>query len=196
MTPAPTFLDTLAELQSVLEASKSLAGPIEETARVVISVLLVGGKILTCGNGGSAADALHLSEELVGRYKADRRSLPAICLNADGTVLTCIANDYGYEQVFARQISGLGAAGDVLVAFSTSGHSPNVLAALRRARKLGITTILLTGKDGGPASKVSDHALIVPSPVTARIQEVHTLILHQWLEVVDACDWSQTPSHD
>jgi len=196
MTPAPTFLDTLAELQSVLEASKSLAGPIEETARAVISVLLVGGKILTCGNGGSAADALHLSEELVGRYKADRRSLPAICLNADGTVLTCIANDYGYEQVFARQISGLGAAGDVLVAFSTSGHSPNVLAALRRARKLGITTILLTGKDGGPASKVSDHALIVPSPVTARIQEVHTLILHQWLEVVDACDWSQTPSHD
>ncbi len=196
MTPVPTLLDSLAELQAVLQACRDLVGTVEETSRCIISTLRSGGKILTCGNGGSAADALHLTEELTGRYKTERRSLAAICLNADVTALTCIANDYGYEEVFARQVSGLGAAGDVLVAFSTSGNSPNVVAALRRARAAGITTILLGGKDGGPASLACDHAVIVPSQTTARIQEVHTLILHQWLEAVDAVDWRQIGGED
>ena len=190
MIPAPTFLESSAELQSVLQSCQALAGRIEETSRILVSTLQRGAKLLTCGNGGSAADALHLSEELVGRYQTDRRSLPAICLNADVTALTCIANDYGYEQIFSRQVSSLGAAGDVLVVFSTSGQSPNILAALHRARERGLTTLLLGGKDGGPARELCDHALIVPSQTTARIQEVHTLILHQWLEAVDAVDWA------
>jgi D-sedoheptulose 7-phosphate isomerase len=190
LIPAPTFLESTAELQSVLHSCHALASQVEQTSRLIVSTLQRGGKILTCGNGGSAADALHLSEELVGRYKIDRRSLPAICLNADVTALTCIANDYGYDQIFARQVSGLSAAGDVLVVFSTSGQSPNVLAALQRARELRVTSILLGGKDGGPAREACDHPVIVPSHTTARIQEVHTLILHQWLEAVDAADWS------
>jgi D-sedoheptulose 7-phosphate isomerase len=189
VTPAPTFLQSLAELQAALDASRALAAQVEETSRLLIATLQRGGKVLTCGNGGSAADALHLSEELVGRYKAERRSLPAICLNADVTALTCIANDYGYDEIFARQVAGLGAAGDLLVAFSTSGKSPNVLAAFRRARDLGLATVLLGGKDGGPARDACHHALIVPSHTTARIQEIHTLILHQWLEAVEAVAW-------
>lgn len=189
MTLYNTFSETLAELESVLKAARSLDERVEATGQLLVKALQEGGKVLTCGNGGSAADALHLSEELVGRYKSERRSLPAICLNADVTALTCIANDYGYEQVFSRQVSGLGAAGDVFVGFSTSGQSPNVLTAMRRAKVMGLTTILLAGKDGGPASDECDHALIVPSQTTARIQEVHTVILHQWLEAVEAVQW-------
>lgn len=189
VNPHPSFDELLRELQGVLDACSGFAPVVEAAGRAILSCLLSGGKLLTCGNGGSAADALHLAEELVGRYRNERRALPAVCLNADVTALTCIANDYGYEQVFSRQVEGLGRPGDVLVSFTTSGNSPNVLAAMATASRLGLDTIVLSGKDGGKASGKCAFELIVPSRNTARIQEVHTLILHQWLEMIDATDW-------
>lgn len=174
----------------MLAASASLAPAVTAAGECILKSLKEGGKLLTCGNGGSAADALHLAEELVGRYLRERRALPAICLAADTTALTCIGNDYGFDQVFARGVEAFGRKGDVLVAFSTSGNSPNVLNAFASARRLGVITVLLSGKDGGKARAQCDHALIVPSKNTARIQEVHTLILHQWLEAIDAHEWA------
>jgi D-sedoheptulose 7-phosphate isomerase len=185
----PKFLDSLTELQAVLVACRMLAPAVERTSRALIESIQNGGKILTCGNGGSAADALHLAEELVGRYYIERRALPGLCLNADPTAITCICNDYGYENVFSRGVEALGRRGDVLVGFTTSGNSANVLAAFRAAAKAGITTILLAGRDGGNARDLCDHQVIVPCHNTARIQEVHTLVLHQWLEDIDATVW-------
>ena len=185
-----TFSQSLHELRDVLQAASALEPSVQQAADLIVLALQQGKKLLTCGNGGSAADALHLAEELVGRYKAERRGLPAICFSADVTALTCIGNDYGYEATFSRQIEALGKSGDVLVGFSTSGNSLNVIAAFAKAKSLGISTIFLGGKDGGAAAGTCDLEIIVPSTTTARIQEVHTLILHQWLEVIDATDWS------
>lgn len=185
----PDFRTSLTELRGVLDACAMIAPAVEAVGAAITASLLRGGKLLTCGNGGSAADALHLAEELVGRYSRERRALPALCLNADPTAITCICNDYGYEQVFSRGVEALGKAGDVLVGFTTSGNSTNVLAAFRAAAARGITTVLLAGRDGGKARGLCDHQIIVPSHNTARIQEVHTLILHQWLEIIDATDW-------
>src|SRR5438876_2487544 len=123
----------------------------ERIAAVAVQTLRAGGKILSCGNGGSAADAMHLAEELIGRYRSNRRSLPGVCLTADATALTCIANDFGFDEVFARQVEGLGAKGDLLVCFSTSGNSPNILRALDVARPRSVRTVALLGKDGGQA---------------------------------------------
>ena len=184
------FRDSLRELSGVLASSVALDYAVERAGDAILASLRRGGKILTCGNGGSAADALHLAEELVGRYKGDRRPFAAVCLNADVTALTCIANDYGYDRIFSRQVEALGRPGDVLVGFSTSGKSPNVLAAFHQARSMGVTTICLSGKDGGSIKGLCDHEIIVPSFTTARIQEVHTLILHQWLETIEETDWS------
>jgi phosphoheptose isomerase len=156
------------------------------TGQAILACLKSGGKILSCGNGGSAADAMHLTEELVGKYSAPRRALPAICFSADPTALTCIGNDYGYEQVFSRQVEAFARPGDILVGFTTSGNSPNVLAAFTAAKHAGALTILVGGKDGGRARGLCDFELIVPSSNGARIQEVHTLILHSWLDLVDA----------
>ncbi|MEO8614624.1 MAG: SIS domain-containing protein [Luteolibacter sp.] len=189
MSTPPSFSDSLAELQSVLTACGCLSESVAAAGEAIVSCLRAGNKLITCGNGGSAADALHLSEELVGRYQVDRPPLPAICLSSDVTALTCIANDYGYDQIFARQVRALGKSGDVFVGFTTSGNSPNVLAAFEQARARGLETILLSGKNGGKANGTCDHEIIVPSANTARIQEVHTLVLHQWLEGIDACDW-------
>jgi phosphoheptose isomerase len=187
-----TFLYSAAvsELIEALNSSLFMESVIAETSSVIINSIHNGGKLLTCGNGGSAADALHLAEELVGRYSRERRALPAICLNSDVTALTCIGNDYGYDYVFSRQVEALGRINDVLVGFSTSGNSPNVLSAFVKAKEYGITTILLSGKDGGKAKDICDYNLVVPSENTARIQEIHTLILHQWLEEIDVTDWS------
>ncbi|MCS6243250.1 MAG: D-sedoheptulose 7-phosphate isomerase [Opitutus sp.] len=190
----PAFIESLEELRSVLTASTVLAPVVTTVGEAILASLRQGGKLLTCGNGGSAADALHLAEELVGRYKIERRALPAICLNSDVTALTCIGNDYGYDAIFARQVEALGRRGDVLVGFTTSGNSANVLAAFAAARARGITTVLLSGKDGGKARTQCDYPIIVPSATTARIQEVHTLVLHQWLEAIDAADWTQLPA--
>jgi phosphoheptose isomerase len=184
------FSTSVNELIDVLTESLALEDAITLTGSVIIDAIKSGGKLLTCGNGGSAADALHLSEELVGRYQAERRGLPAICLNSDVTAITCIGNDYGYDQIFSRQVEALGRPKDVLVGFTTSGNSQNILSAFIKAKEYGITTMLLSGKDGGRAKGVCDYELIVPSNNTARIQEIHTLILHQWLEVIDAADWT------
>ena len=179
----PTLLE---ELIATLEACRPLAPAIAATGREIRDALAAGHRIYTAGNGGSAADAMHLAEELIGRFDKERPSLPAVALCADATVLTCIANDYGFERVFSRQIEGLGQPGDILVVFSTSGKSANLLAALRTARDRGLRTIAVLGKDGGPAAPLADHALVVPSRTTARIQEVHTFILHAWLTLVEA----------
>lgn len=184
-----TFSETLTELVAAAEASKMLDGTMDRSTRAILGTLRAGGKVLSCGNGGSATDAQHLVEELVGRYKGDRPSLPGICLCADVSVLTCIGNDYGYDRVFARQVESLAARGDVLVAFTTSGNSPNIVEALRTAKDRGVTAILVTGKDGGKARAHCDIALIVPSDTTARIQEIHTAILHHWLEAVERQTW-------
>ena len=184
------YSTSVSELIEVLKSSLLLEDTINKTSTIIIESILKGGKLLTCGNGGSAADALHLSEELVGRYSKERRGLPAICLNSDVTALTCIGNDYGYDRVFSRQVEALGKANDVLVGFTTSGNSSNVLAAFLKAKEYGIITIMLSGKDGGKSKNICDFELIVPSSNTARIQEVHTLILHQWLEKIDIADWT------
>ncbi|MEF3274501.1 MAG: SIS domain-containing protein [Chloroflexus sp.] len=180
-----SFQSQLDEAIDVLQACRSLTPAIDRIVALASKALLAGSTLYTAGNGGSAADALHLAEELIGRYRSNRRPLPAICLNADIGALTCIANDFGYDEIFARQLAALGKAGDVLVVFSTSGNSPNILNALRTARTKGITSIALLGKDGGAARALADHALVVPSANTARIQEVHTLILHAICEAVE-----------
>lgn len=187
-----TFQSSVTELQAVLAAASKIGPPVESAGRAIVRALLAGNKLMTCGNGGSAADSLHLAEELVGRYAIERRALPALCLNADPTAITCICNDYGYERVFSRGVEALGKPGDVLVGFTTSGNSANVIAAFEAAAARGVTTILLTGKSGGRARGTCDHEIIVPSDNTARIQEVHTLVLHQWLEAIDATEWPDT----
>ena len=167
---------------SLTAQSAKLAG----IADVIISALESGGKVMTIGHGGSAADALHMSEELLGRFDADRRPLPAVSLVADPTLLTCIANDYGFAHVFSRQVEGLGKPGDILVVFSTSGNGEGIRRAIEAARKKGVVTIGFLGKSGGEAVDLCEHALVVDSQSTARVQEVHTLILHLILEQVDA----------
>lgn len=183
-------LTQIKEIAEVVQATEKLAPEIEAAGRQLISLLRAGGKILTCGNGGSATDALHLAEEFVGRYKGERRALPAICLSADVSVLTCIANDYGFEAVFSRAVEALGQPGDALVGITTSGNSENIIRALETARARGMTTFLLAGKDGGRAQGTCDHEIIVPSQTTARIQEIHTLVLHCWLELVEGEVWA------
>jgi phosphoheptose isomerase len=189
--PNSTFQSSITELRAVLTDALAMGSAVESAGRAIVDSLLSGNKLLTCGNGGSAADALHLSEELVGRYSVERRALPAVCLNADPTAITCICNDYGYEKVFSRGVEALGKPGDVLVGFTTSGNSVNVIAAFEAAKKLGVTTVLVSGKSGGSAAGTCDYEIIVPSENTARIQEVHTLVLHQWLEAIDATTWPE-----
>ncbi len=174
-----TLVDTVNDCASGIAV-------VAEMAQAVVATLQSGGKVLTAGNGGSAADALHMAEEFVGRYAKDRVSLPAIALCADATALTCIGNDYGFDALFARQVEGLGRAGDILVVFTTSGNSRNLLLALEVAKRKGMKTIAFLGKDGGVCRGKADWEWIVPSTVTARVQEMHTWALHGILECVDA----------
>ncbi|GAA3235054.1 SIS domain-containing protein [Nonomuraea helvata] len=164
----------------------ALLPAVEAAADLLIEAFTRGGTLYTLGNGGSAADAQHLTGELVGHYKRDRRPLPAVTLTTDATVMTCIANDYSYEDVFARQVSALARPGDVVAAFTTSGNSPNVVSALEAAQTNGAVTVLFGGGDGGAAAKFADRLLLVPSSETPRIQEIHTLMLHMISEKVDA----------
>jgi D-sedoheptulose 7-phosphate isomerase len=186
----PEFCEILIEqhrtLMETVRRAEAAVEIVAAMARVVIDALQAGGKILTAGNGGSAADALHMAEEFVGRYAKDRVSLPAVALCADATALTCIGNDYGFDALFARQVEGLGRAGDVLVIFTTSGNSKNLLLAMEVAKKKGMRTIAFLGKEGGACRGKADLEWIVPSAVTARVQELHTWALHGILECVDA----------
>lgn len=145
-----------------------------------------GCRILVCGNGGSAADAQHFAAELSGRYVKERRALAGIALTTDTSVLTAVSNDYGFDHVFSRQVEALGRPGDLLVGISTSGNSANVLRAVESAKDLGLKTLGLLGCDGGKLKDLCDDALVVPSPVTARVQEVHQMIYHFWCEIIDA----------
>jgi D-sedoheptulose 7-phosphate isomerase len=176
----------LDDLIATLGRFRALLPTVEAAGNEIKRAIKNGNKLLTAGNGGSAADALHLAEELVGRFNKERPSLPAIALCADPTLLTCIGNDYGFDFVYSRQVEGLGRPGDVLVVFTTSGKSPNVINALHAAKARQLKTIAVLGKDGGPAKGIADYELIVPSNSTARIQEVHTFILHSWLTLLEA----------
>jgi D-sedoheptulose 7-phosphate isomerase len=161
-------------------------GPgIVQAASMVAGCLEAGGKILFCGNGGSAADSQHLAAEFVGHFILDRKALPAIALTTDSSILTAVGNDYSFEQVFSRQIQALGRPGDVAVGISTSGQSPNVLAAMREARRLGLKTIGIAGKDGGALAKCVDIPIVVSSANTARIQECHLTIGHLICEMAE-----------
>jgi D-sedoheptulose 7-phosphate isomerase len=158
---------------------------LERAAVVIGAALANGGQVLSFGNGGSATDAQHLAGELVGRFLKERRALAAVALTADSAILTCLGNDYGFETVFARQVEALGRRGDVAVGITTSGASANVTRALIAAKDRGMTTIALTGKDGGETGRVADVHLNVPSPSTPRVQEVHRTILHVLCELIE-----------
>ena len=158
---------------------------LERLTEAVHRTLVAGGKVLACGNGGSAADAQHFVAELVGRYLEERRPLAALALNTDAAVLTCVSNDYDYERVFARQVEALARPGDLLLAITTSGRSPNVLRALETAGRLGLETAALLGRDGGPARALARIAIVVPHDETARIQECHGLMIHLMCEALD-----------
>jgi D-sedoheptulose 7-phosphate isomerase len=159
---------------------------IERAAQLICQTLREGHKLLLCGNGGSAADAQHIAAELVGRYERQRRAWPAIALTTDTSALTALGNDYGYAEIFARQVEALAQRGDLLVAISTSGDSPNVLKAVERAREKGCRTIALTGAGGGQLAPACDEAVIIPSTRTSRVQEAHITIGHLWCEMIDA----------
>jgi D-sedoheptulose 7-phosphate isomerase len=178
---------------TALSAAERLGPDAERAGTMMRDALRGGGTLFFCGNGGSAADAQHLTGELIGRYKRERRPLPAVTLSTDATVTTCIANDYAYDEVFSRQVRALARPGDVVAGFSTSGTSPNVVRAMGQARIQGVATVLFAGGDGGAALQHSDHALVVPSTATARIQEMHTLMLHMISETVDAWAAGEEP---
>ncbi len=161
------------------------AEQIVKVAELIVASLQSGGKILLFGNGGSATDASHIAAEFVGRYDRDRMPLSALALGTDMAAMTCIANDYEFADIFARQIIGLGRKGDVAVAISTSGHSPNVLKAVEAARREGITTVAWTGKGGGKLAALVEYPFVVPSNVTARIQECHITLGHVLCELVE-----------
>jgi D-sedoheptulose 7-phosphate isomerase len=179
-----------ASLKQHIEVFRKLSDgeieQIEKCADVIFAAVSSGKKILICGNGGSAADAQHIAAEFVGRYETERRGLPAIALTTDTSALTALSNDYGFERIFSRQVEALASKGDVLISFSTSGNSPNVIAAVMKAREIGCKTIGLTGMDGKKLASLCDACILVPSRRTARIQEAHITIGHIWCEIIDS----------
>ena len=186
MSPRPEGTDLVAAARDAMAASAHVqarfaqhaAEPVAQAARLVAECLERGGKVLLCGNGGSAADAQHIAGELVGRFKLERPAFRAVALTTDSSVLTSIANDYGFDEVFARQVVGLGAQGDVLMAYSTSGNSTNILRAIEAARTAGMTVIGLTGEGGGQMAGVCDVLIAAPSADTPTVQECHAAAGH------------------
>jgi phosphoheptose isomerase len=169
-------------LQSILQLDAEVA----KAAEVIEECLRAGNKLLVCGNGGSAADAAHFATELVVRFAKDRAAQPAICLASDGTLLTAAANDFGFNEIFARQVAAFGAPGDVFICLTTSGESKNVARALEEARARKLKTIALLGRDGGSTIGIADVDLLVKSDSTARIQEAHQLLLHVLCEIIES----------
>ena len=176
------FSDHLDVINKVLTSD---ASTIKLLGELLANCLEKNGTIFWCGNGGSASDSQHLAAELVGRFRNDRRALKSIALTTDTSILTSVGNDYGFDQIFSRQLGALGSSGDILVGISTSGNSRNILNAFKVASGLGITSIALTGKDGGIANKISDYSIIIDSESTARIQEAHILIGHILCEIIE-----------
>jgi D-sedoheptulose 7-phosphate isomerase len=175
--------DAVAVCEGLLD--DEVVGTIEHATDEIVRSLRSGGKVLLCGNGGSAADAQHLAAELIGRFCLDRRALPAIALADNVAAMTAVGNDYAYEEVFVRAVCGLGQPGDVLICLSTSGSSPNILAALRAAREAALATIALVGRPDCVMANLADHTISVPGANTARIQEGHMLVGHTILELVE-----------
>ena len=169
----------------VMAEIKSYQYVIEDTFNVIKDTLARGRKIIFCGNGGSAADCQHLAAEFTGRFVRERRPLAAIALTTDTSALTCIGNDYGFDFVFSRQLSAIGNPGDTLIVISTSGNSQNIITCAETAREMGIGTLGLLGRDGGKLKDICEHAIVVPSDVTARIQEAHIFIGHIFCELID-----------
>lgn len=170
----------------VAQSMQHIMSDVEKSGKLLVTALKSGKKVLVCGNGGSAADSQHLAAELSGRYKKERKALAGIALTTDTSALTAIGNDYGFENIFKRQIAALGMKGDVLVAFSTSGSSPNILAAIAEARACKMKVIALTGIKGRGLRKSVDALICVPTEETARIQEIHELVYHSWCEYIDS----------
>jgi D-sedoheptulose 7-phosphate isomerase len=179
------FLDRLQEHLNTFNALQDYAGTFQAIAERMAEAIRTGHKVCFMGNGGSAADAQHLAAELVGRFQRERRGLPSLAFTTDSSVLTAIANDYGFDQLFARQIESLCQPGDVVVGISTSGNSPNVLLGISRAKELGLATVGLAGKDGGQLARLADQCLTVPSPKAARTQEAHIFIGHCLCEAIE-----------
>ena len=183
----------VANFQSYIEQHTALANRVSaellpkivEVGNLLCQSFDRGGRLLTFGNGGSAADAIHLAEELIGKFLRDRRSLPATALCADGPAMTCIANDFGYADVFSRQVQALARPGDVVFGITTSGNSENVLRGLRAGKEKSAITVALLGRDGGKAASLADHSIIVSANVTSLIQEMHILIVHLLCDIVD-----------
>jgi D-sedoheptulose 7-phosphate isomerase len=180
---ASVFGKAIAAHQDVIRQMELQQPALHAIALAMTASLHAGGKILWCGNGGSAGDSQHLAAEIVGRFRQTRRGLASIALTTDTSILTAVANDFGFETVFARQVEALGNVGDVLVGISTSGNSPNVVNALEQARALGLVTVAFTGQGGGKCAEFADHLFAVESCETARIQEAHILAGHM------ICDW-------
>lgn len=186
MKPHDLLQNKAEILQDLLsEPSKKYGNTFDKCAEVIANALKNGNTIFWCGNGGSAAESSHLATELIGRFKNNRRSLPSLSLNADISAITCIANDFGYDEIFARQLEGLGKKGDVLVVLSSSGKSENILQVLRRAKDLEVTSIAFLGKGGGSAVTLSDFSIVIDSEETARIQELHLLLGHTLCEYAE-----------
>ena len=179
------FKHMLLEHQEVMQSVELLLPQLELASAAVVSCLKSGGKIMLCGNGGSAADSQHIAAEIVGRFETERNALPAIALTTDTSILTAVGNDYGYDKIFSRQVQGLAQSGDVLIGYSTSGNSANVIAAFEVAVGLGVKTISLTGRDGGRLKHLADIDLCVTSSSTARIQEAHAFLGHALCAAVD-----------
>ncbi len=180
------FLSNLAEHLQLMQVLTALDPQVLSAGKRLSGVLTSGGKLMFCGNGGSAADCQHLASELTGRFIKDRRPLAGLALTTDSSALTCIGNDYSFDDVFTRQVQGLGRAGDGLIAISTSGNSANVLRAVEAAKAMGIYTLGLLGRDGGKLGALCDDSIIVPHAVTARIQEAHLLIGHTLCGLIES----------
>ncbi|MBI2167114.1 MAG: D-sedoheptulose 7-phosphate isomerase [Candidatus Omnitrophica bacterium] len=187
LTKKSSLTEILREAREAQEKSftPSQIEILEKIAGLTAGVLRAGGKILLCGNGGSAADSQHIAAEFIGRFKRERKSLAAVALTTDSSILTALGNDYGYEQVFSRQVEGLGVRGDILFALSTSGNSKNVLEAVKAARAKGITTVGFTGGHGGALKQAVDHCFLAGASETPHIQEVHITALHALSEAVE-----------
>lgn len=180
-----TFLTNLTEHMALCQQLGTLDTSVSQAIDACVQSLQKGGKLMLCGNGGSAADSQHLAAEFTGRFSKDRPPIAAVALSTDTSALTCIGNDYSFNDIFSRQLQALGKAGDCLIAISTSGNSGNVLAAVAAAKSLGISTIGLLGRDGGKLKAQCDISIVVPSQVTARIQEAHILIGHSLCGAVE-----------
>lgn len=176
------LLESIQVKEQLLRTSIS---QIKELSDMVIESLRKGGKVMLCGNGGSAADAQHIAAEFIGRFKKDRSALAAISLTTNTSILTSLANDYGYDVVFAKQVEALGQKNDIVIGLSTSGKAKNVYLAIKQAKKMGLKTVAFTGGDGGEIVKIADVSFIVPSAVTARIQEAHITVGHIICELVE-----------